>query len=79
MLSVLARYPVIFGHIVHTAMAAEAPGLHRGDLGCLEEVRMALLELLLLATGIAFNNNYYIALIQLLWPGSWCSTTIFQP
>ena len=39
MLSALARYPVIFSHIGHTAMAAEAPHLHMGDLGRLEEVR----------------------------------------
>ena len=39
MLSALARYPVIFSHIEHMTMAAEAPDLHMGDLGRLEEVR----------------------------------------
>ena len=43
MLSALARYPVIFSHMGHTAMAAEAPDLHMGDLGRLEEVRNGLL------------------------------------
>ena len=42
MLSALARYPVIFSHIGHMAMAAEAPDLHMGDLGRLEEVRNGL-------------------------------------
>ena len=42
MLRVLARYPVMFSHIEHIAMAAEAPDLHQGDLGRLEEVRIAL-------------------------------------
>ena len=43
MLRVLAGYPVIFSHIEHIAMAAEAPDLHMGDLGRLEEVRNALI------------------------------------
>ena len=43
MLRVLARYPVIFSHIEHIAMAAEAPDLHMGDLGRLEEVRNCLI------------------------------------
>ena len=42
-LRVLARYPAIFSHIGHIAMAAEAPDLHKGDLGRLEEVRNALI------------------------------------
>ena len=42
MLRVLARYPVIFSHIEHNAMAAEAPDLHMGDLGHLEKVRNGL-------------------------------------
>ena len=41
-LRVLTRHPAIFSHIGHTAMAAEAPDLHQGDLGHLEEVRIAL-------------------------------------
>ena len=32
----------IFSHIEHITMAAEAPDLHQGDLGRLEEVRIAL-------------------------------------
>ena len=43
MLRVLARYPVIFSHTELIAMAAEAPDLHMGDLGRLEEVRNGLL------------------------------------
>ena len=43
MLRVLSRYPAIFSHIGHIAMAAEAPDLHMGDLGRLEEVRNALI------------------------------------
>ena len=43
MLSVLARYPGIFSHIGHIAMAADAPDLHKGDLGRLEEVRNGLI------------------------------------
>ena len=39
---VLARYPVIFSHIEHNTMAAEAPDLHMGDLGRLKEVRNGL-------------------------------------
>ena len=39
MLSILARYPVIFSHVEHTTMVAEAPDHHMGDLGRLEEVR----------------------------------------
>ena len=35
---VLARYTVIFSHIEHNAMVSEAPDLHMGDLGRLEEV-----------------------------------------
>ena len=42
-LSVLQIYPAIFSHIGHTAMAADAPNLHMGDLGRLEEVRNALI------------------------------------
>ena len=43
MLSALLRYPVIFSHIGHIAMAAEAHDLHMGDLGRLEEARNALI------------------------------------
>ena len=43
MLRVLTRYPVIFSQIGHTAMAAEAPDLHMGELGHLEEVRNGLI------------------------------------
>ena len=39
----LVRFPAIFSHIGHIAMAAEAPDLHMGDLGRLEEVRNDLL------------------------------------
>ena len=39
MLRVLTRYPVIFSHIGHIAMAAEAPDLHKGDLGHLEKAK----------------------------------------
>ena len=43
MLSVLARYPVIFSSIGPIAMVAEAPDHHMGDLGRLEEVRNGLI------------------------------------
>ena len=43
MLSVLARYPVIFSQIGHIAMAAEAPDHHMGDPGRLEEGRNGLI------------------------------------
>ena len=43
MLSVLARYSVIFSLIGHIAMAAEAPDGHSGGLGRLEEVRKVLI------------------------------------
>ena len=36
---VLARFSVIFSHIGHVTMAAEAPDHHSGDLGSLEEAR----------------------------------------
>ena len=39
MLSISTIYPVNFSDVGHTAMAAEAPDLHKGDLGRLEEVR----------------------------------------
>ena len=42
LLNTMARYPVIFSHIGHKAMAAEAPDHHMGDLGRLEEVRNGL-------------------------------------
>ena len=44
MMRVLERYSVIFSHIGHNAMAAEAPDLHMGDLGRLEEVRNGLID-----------------------------------
>ena len=43
MLRVLARYPAIFSHVGHIAMAADAPDLHRGDLGRLGEVKNVLI------------------------------------
>ena len=43
MLSALASYPAIFSHLGPSAMAAEAPDHHKGDLGRLEEVRNALI------------------------------------
>ena len=43
MLSVLARYPVIFSSIGPIAMVAEAPDCHMGDLGRLKEVRNGLI------------------------------------
>ena len=42
MLRMLARYTAIFSHIGHTAMAADAPDLHKDDLGRLGEVRNVL-------------------------------------
>ena len=42
-LSVLARYSVIFSQVGHITMVAEAPDLHMGDLGRLEEARNALI------------------------------------
>ena len=43
LLNGLARYPIIFSHIGHIAMAAYAPDLHKGDLGHLEEVKNGLI------------------------------------
>ena len=65
MLSVLVSYSVIFSPIRHTAMAAEAPDLHKGDLGRLEKVRNTRLVLILLATERVLNRNYLIV----SWPG----------
>ena len=39
LLHVLAWCAVILSHLEHTAMAAEAPDHHSGDLGSLEEAR----------------------------------------
>ena len=43
MLSVLARYSVIFSLLGHITMAAEAPDGRSGGLGRLEEVRNGLI------------------------------------
>ena len=43
-LHVLARYLVIFSLVGHTAIVAEAPHHHIGDLGRLEEVRNILTD-----------------------------------
>ena len=43
MLSVLARYSVIFSLLGHITMATEAPDGHSGGLGHLEQVRNGLI------------------------------------
>ena len=43
-MSVLTRYPVIFSSLGPTAMVAEAPDHHMGDLGRLEEARNGLTD-----------------------------------
>ena len=43
LLNVLASFPVIFSHIGHKTMAAEAPDQHKGDLGRLEDGRNGLI------------------------------------
>ena len=40
----LARYIIIFRHVGHTAMAAEALDDHSGGLGRMEEVKNGLIE-----------------------------------
>ena len=43
LLDALARYSVIFGHIGHVTMPAEAPDPPMGGLGRVEEVRNGLI------------------------------------
>ena len=52
----LASYHAIFCHIRHTAMAAEVPDLHNGDLVACRRSEIPLLVLVLLVTKRVLNN-----------------------
>ena len=57
LLNALARYPVIFSPIGPTAMVAEAPDQHMGDLGRLEGVRSGLIDENTVGHRVSANKN----------------------
>ena len=63
MLMVLAGNLAIFSHIGPIAMVAEAPDHHRGDPGCLEEVRHGLIGAGTVGHKRVLNKVYFLVFL----------------